>query len=322
MINVDHSSCLALGGTFDPCYILTLTTTSLSFSADTNKRNAALIQAFMADILSVPPDRGIVRFNAISEENYAINSNTIYGELERLEHGSGAESVRRMPMERKSGHMRRVADEHKANGVTSDKEHRAARRRSTINENSGEVFELAADSDGRPSTGATNPIDGSARSQTNSRENLKNEGTRTQRPKTLATQPNGSAAPDTFADAKAQSKPKHVSTVIKAEQKSAHMPASAKSPRPINTAPNRTHSSGTRSLTSAALTPVTLKETIVDNPKILKADAKYDSDNAPNTAKRRSTFTATPKLPAPPPVPESKTPKVSKRKSFLAAFRR
>ena len=54
MIKVDHSACLALGGNFDPCYILNIQALPSQLGASTNKRNAALIQSFMADILSVP----------------------------------------------------------------------------------------------------------------------------------------------------------------------------------------------------------------------------------------------------------------------------
>lgn len=82
---VDHSVCLALGGTFDPCYILTLTTSPSQMGPTMNKRNAALIQSFMADILGVPPERGVVRFHAIPEENFAYNGTTLLGEMERRE---------------------------------------------------------------------------------------------------------------------------------------------------------------------------------------------------------------------------------------------
>ncbi|KAI7176594.1 hypothetical protein D0869_14755 [Hortaea werneckii] len=85
MIKVDHSACLALGGTFDPCYILNVTTVPSSMGPSINKRNAALIQSFMADILSVPSDRGIVKFTPIEEVNYAMNGTTMHGEIERLE---------------------------------------------------------------------------------------------------------------------------------------------------------------------------------------------------------------------------------------------
>lgn len=51
----------------------------------TNKRNAALIQSFMADVLSVPPERGVLRFIPIPEENLASNGTTVFGEIERIE---------------------------------------------------------------------------------------------------------------------------------------------------------------------------------------------------------------------------------------------
>lgn len=92
MIKVDHSACLALGGTFDPCYILTVTTLPSQMGPTTNKRNAALIQAFMAEILSVPSDRGIVKFQPIEEGNYAMNGTTMLGEVERLEKHRGEEN--------------------------------------------------------------------------------------------------------------------------------------------------------------------------------------------------------------------------------------
>ncbi|CAK3802456.1 Hypothetical predicted protein [Lecanosticta acicola] len=85
MVKIDHSACLALGGTFDPCYILTLTTVPSQMGPAMNKRNATLIQSFMADILSVPPERGIVKFSPIPEENFAVNGATMLGEIERQE---------------------------------------------------------------------------------------------------------------------------------------------------------------------------------------------------------------------------------------------
>ena len=85
MIKVDHSACLAMGGTFDPCYHLTVHAVQSQMGPSTNKRNAALIQAFMADILSVPADRGIITFIAMPEENLATGGTTILGEMEKAE---------------------------------------------------------------------------------------------------------------------------------------------------------------------------------------------------------------------------------------------
>lgn len=85
MIRVDHSACLALGGNFDPCYILTISAIQSQMGPSTNKRNAAMIQKFMADILSVPSERGVVTFVPLAEENIAIGGSTMLSEIERQE---------------------------------------------------------------------------------------------------------------------------------------------------------------------------------------------------------------------------------------------
>lgn len=85
MITLNHSTCLLLGGSFEPAYILTVTALPVQIQPTINKRNAALIQSFMSDTLGVTPDRGIIRFQTIPEENMAISGRTILGEIERLE---------------------------------------------------------------------------------------------------------------------------------------------------------------------------------------------------------------------------------------------
>ncbi|KAM3422587.1 hypothetical protein BST61_g78 [Cercospora zeina] len=98
MVKVDHSACLALGGTFDPCYIITITAVPSQMGPTMNKRNAALVQSFLADILSVSPERGIIKFQPIPDENFAINGTTILGDIERQEkrhEGDHSRSMRR-----------------------------------------------------------------------------------------------------------------------------------------------------------------------------------------------------------------------------------
>lgn len=81
MVTLSHSSCLMIGGTFDPAYILTVSTLPEYVQQATNQRNTFLIQRFMSDILSVPAARGIVRFAAIAEEMLGTNGNTILGHM-------------------------------------------------------------------------------------------------------------------------------------------------------------------------------------------------------------------------------------------------
>lgn len=85
MITVKHSACLLLGGSFEPTYLLTITALPVQVQPTLNKRNAALIQAFMAETLGVPSDRGIIKFIPIPEDSLATNGMTILGEIERLE---------------------------------------------------------------------------------------------------------------------------------------------------------------------------------------------------------------------------------------------
>ncbi|KAF1947541.1 Tautomerase/MIF [Clathrospora elynae] len=92
MITVNHSACLLLGGSFEPTYILIINALPVQVQPTTNKRNAALIQNFMAESIGVSPERGIVKFVSISEENLAMNGMTILGEVERLERQQAEET--------------------------------------------------------------------------------------------------------------------------------------------------------------------------------------------------------------------------------------
>ncbi|KAF2092430.1 hypothetical protein NA57DRAFT_82286 [Rhizodiscina lignyota] len=84
-VTIQHTACLCLGGSFQPAYILTITTLPALLDETINKRNAALLQSFMSECLSVTADRGIVRFVSIAEENLATNGLTILGEIQKLE---------------------------------------------------------------------------------------------------------------------------------------------------------------------------------------------------------------------------------------------
>ncbi|KAG9187275.1 hypothetical protein G6011_05146 [Alternaria panax] len=92
MITVNHSACLLLGGSFEPTYMLTINALPVQLQPTTNKRNAALIQTFMAESIGVSADRGIVKFVPIPEESLAMNGQTILGEIERLERQQAEET--------------------------------------------------------------------------------------------------------------------------------------------------------------------------------------------------------------------------------------
>ncbi|KAL5326432.1 hypothetical protein ACEPPN_004117 [Leptodophora sp. 'Broadleaf-Isolate-01'] len=85
VVTLTHSLCLLFGGNFDPAYTLTITALPSQLQPVTNKRNAALLAAHMQESLSVAPQRGVINFIAIAEENLANDGKTVSGEIEDLE---------------------------------------------------------------------------------------------------------------------------------------------------------------------------------------------------------------------------------------------
>lgn len=123
MIFVQHSALLCLGGTFDPAYLLTITALPVQVQSVTNKRNAAMIQSFMSDLLNVTSDRGVIRFEAIPEENLAINGKTILGEVERLE---------KQQAEENNGPLKRALTKSSRKSIISRKDSPQLSRKSSL----------------------------------------------------------------------------------------------------------------------------------------------------------------------------------------------
>lgn len=94
-INLEHSACLLLGGTFDSAYMFTITALTSQIQPVTNKRNTALIQAFMTDTLGVSADRGVVRYINVGEEYLGTNGMTVLGEIDNLTKDDNVANSRR-----------------------------------------------------------------------------------------------------------------------------------------------------------------------------------------------------------------------------------
>ncbi|KAL6720572.1 hypothetical protein ACLMJK_002496 [Lecanora helva] len=84
-ITLSHSACLLFGGSFDSAYMITISALSSQLLPTTNKRNAALLQTFLADSLGVAPARGVIRFSRIPDEDMAYNGTTVLGQIENLQ---------------------------------------------------------------------------------------------------------------------------------------------------------------------------------------------------------------------------------------------
>jgi hypothetical protein len=358
MINVDHSSCLALGGTFDPCYVLTLSLVPSQMQATTNKRNAALIQSFMADILSVPPERGIVKFVAIPEENFAVNGSTLFGEIERLEQQqlTGNSGVKRamtdvrksMPAFKSKNSIPKFDTEFAKKADQADgfdgkvEELRNAVMPAPLKPKSelSQIFEVShpRSDDERPSTSHGTPstpaeFDG-LRLNGISKGDLEGPGTKTPfgRPKTVGGRPihpsseinplprRGSDEGAPAPTIKSSDSRKHKSSKSEIVTRSSTIPTKSSMTPPLASPTERTKPAYLDNPPKSALAPSRSRSKSQSPPLALPQEPA-------NTAKRRSAVTtsataAAKKIPQPPPVPEAKPAKVSKRKSFLSAFKR
>jgi Mg-chelatase subunit ChlI len=76
---------MLFGGNFDPAYSLTITALGSQLQPVTNKRNAALLAKALQESLGVSPERGMIKFTPIAEENMATDGKTITGMIEDLE---------------------------------------------------------------------------------------------------------------------------------------------------------------------------------------------------------------------------------------------
>jgi hypothetical protein len=392
MIRVDHSACLALGGNFEPCYMLTVHAVPPQMGPTTNKRNASLIQKFMESILSVRADRGIVTFVTIAEENLATNGQTMLGEIEQQSQSRRAS----------------VNDPNNLKSAIKD----ATRRSMTFPKSDDKLNGSYTKSNGLLATGSTNspsitPPPPQLNNKTSSGEingrpstahggfdGLRMNGISTDmlvgdnarlpngRPKSLGAKPASSASiqdalkseplPHLVSQSQSQRHSIQRQSLTKRPSTSATSTATAVqpttksngalAPRPATSARTKSSASGptaARPATSSMPFETRSKNTYLDSnvpltkkgtPTTYYSTNDADDEDAPlaktaagkaNTAKRRSTITATPQLPnrtskereraktkgalKPPPVPDetrSVSSKLSKRKSFLRMFKR
>lgn len=76
---------MLLGGCSEAAYHLTITALPSEVAPNKNKRSTRLLQKFMQDTLNIDRSRGIMRFEAVLEENLATNGMTTLQEIEEME---------------------------------------------------------------------------------------------------------------------------------------------------------------------------------------------------------------------------------------------
>lgn len=88
MVMVSTDNPMIIGGSSEPAYSMTIIALPPEIAATKNKRSAHLIQQFMQETLNISPQRGVVRYEAVAEENLATNGVTALQEIEQLERQS------------------------------------------------------------------------------------------------------------------------------------------------------------------------------------------------------------------------------------------
>ncbi|EAA28030.2 hypothetical protein GE21DRAFT_4698 [Neurospora crassa] len=87
VVTLHHGACMLFGGTFDPAYVVSVSTLPSHLQSTTNKRNAALIQKHMEEAIGVSPARGLLKFIPVAEDCLANGGMTVSGEMEMAEKG-------------------------------------------------------------------------------------------------------------------------------------------------------------------------------------------------------------------------------------------
>lgn len=348
MMKIEHSACIALGGTFEPCYILTINTVPSQMGPSVNRRNAALIQGFMAEILSVPAERGIVKFISIEEDNLALGGDTVSPDKERSDKEAHAVRSATKDATRKStGPVQR--SNQKTNGETSGPGSTRsngigeAPRISTPPPTEPSPYELPSlvgaplerprtahgsyTASSAPNGLRMNPISLSdAVLGSSPRESIT-------RPKSFAGQTNTLSSIQDRDRSEPPPIPRNSSDIVSLrkskppQRKSKSIPPKEAplAPRPVSILQDKSRS--TTSIPASAHAEQREKNTYLDNVNTLtSSNTTKASEPMANTAKRRSaTISATPKLPPPPPDPtetKSIASRLSKRKSFMKMFKR
>jgi hypothetical protein len=84
-ISLTHSVCLYFGANFEPAYIVTISTVQSQMLPATNQRNTFVIQQYFHKSLKVSPERGLVKYIAIPEENFGTRGVTLSAEIDQLQ---------------------------------------------------------------------------------------------------------------------------------------------------------------------------------------------------------------------------------------------
>ncbi|CAG7988887.1 unnamed protein product [Penicillium olsonii] len=93
LVTIDQSADLLFGATNGSAYLLKVSALASLIAPLTNVRNTGLIQSIIQDIFDISPEKGVIIFNPLSEDNLATNGITAREEIDRLERDDRSPSL-------------------------------------------------------------------------------------------------------------------------------------------------------------------------------------------------------------------------------------
>ncbi|RAQ46037.1 MIF domain protein [Aspergillus flavus] len=85
MVIIQQGVCIRFGISKDPAYLLKVYALPCLIASITNLRCTTMIQSALRDLLQIEPNRGVVLYLPVPEENFATNGVTYMGEIARYE---------------------------------------------------------------------------------------------------------------------------------------------------------------------------------------------------------------------------------------------
>lgn len=85
MITTVTNAHIMLAGSTEAAYLLTITALPFEIVPIKNQRTITIVQEHLSEALLIPSSRGVIKFHAIREEDFATNSMTVQQEIEKFE---------------------------------------------------------------------------------------------------------------------------------------------------------------------------------------------------------------------------------------------
>lgn len=93
LVTIDQNTDLLFGTTVCPAYLLRVSALPCLIAPLTNLRNTTLIQSVIQEMFGISPEKGVIIFNPVAEENLATNGITAREEIDRLERNDQSPSL-------------------------------------------------------------------------------------------------------------------------------------------------------------------------------------------------------------------------------------